>query len=479
MDVTDMVEYNIEVLNRYDLTHSFFHVSREDPTVGFDFDATHYAGHIHPRIARIGLREEDETLSLRLILGSHLALHLRHQLEEQHGYTSTVGISTSKLLSKLVGNLNKPKGQTTLVPPYDHDEAGSSNVRLFVDQYEIGKIPRIGHKLAQQIREYVLGHPAKFDNHEGGLVYGESKEVVTVGQVRQAPDMSAEFLSKLLAGPGFPHDSGHKIFALLHGVDEGEVAEARNVPRQISIEDSYLRLDSMDQVTKELEMLAARLVDRMRVDLTEPKNDEEGTAHDNGITTEIKRRWIGRPETLRLTTRPRLPLNADGTRTRTFKRISRSAPIPSFIFNLNDKVHAVAEKLVAEALVPLFKRLHPERKWDLSLVNVAVTNMTDTASGKKGATGRDIETMFKRQDTVLDCFKVMEESTLDSGNVIQLANDEATFDDDFDDFDDQYSDAESDTSMQETIYLCSICKQRMPAFAKMAHERFHEMERRQ
>lgn len=54
-------------------------------------------------------------------------------------------VGTSKLLSKLVGNLNKPKSQTTLLPPYEPKASdGRSNVIDFIDGHDIGKIPGIG-----------------------------------------------------------------------------------------------------------------------------------------------------------------------------------------------------------------------------------------------------------------------------------------------------------------------------------------------
>jgi DNA polymerase iota len=85
------------------------------------------------------------SLQWGLVLGSHLANYLRRQLKEQKGYTSTVGISTSKMLSKLVGNANKPDAQTTLLPP------SPSNVTAFIDNHEVGKIPGIGFKMVRPI----------------------------------------------------------------------------------------------------------------------------------------------------------------------------------------------------------------------------------------------------------------------------------------------------------------------------------------
>lgn len=243
MDVTDMIDYNVGLLNHNDLATSFFHLDPNDPTIGFLFDASRVFGHTFPKhveaceapavsISNPSCNDSDDLL-LRLRLGSHLAEHLRHQLEEQKGYTSTVGISTNKLLSKLVGNVNKPKNQTTLLPPYSSPTGGAAgNVTMFVDDHDIGKVPGIGFKMAQKIRNHVLGRPAAFD---AGLVYGPTKENVKVRDVRTLDDMGPELLGRVFAGAGVPKDLGEKVWGLINGVDVTEVAKAKAVPQQISI----------------------------------------------------------------------------------------------------------------------------------------------------------------------------------------------------------------------------------------------------
>lgn len=150
MDVTDLVDYNSALLNHNDFTTSFFHLDHNDPIVGFPFDASNVCGHTFPESSKFvstdsSFSNDSVDLLLRLRLGSHLAGHLRQQLEEQQGYTCTVGIGTNKLNSKLVGNLNKPNGQTTLVPPYNPEPRdGRSNVIDFIGGHDIGKIPGIG-----------------------------------------------------------------------------------------------------------------------------------------------------------------------------------------------------------------------------------------------------------------------------------------------------------------------------------------------
>lgn len=486
MDVTDMVEYNMETINRHNLKHSFFQMSRDDPTQGFEFDGTSFAGHTYPKDLESTYSAHDtvDGLTLRLRLGSHLALFMRHQLEQHKGYTSTVGIGTNKLLAKLVGNMNKPKGQTTLMPSIGDAEAQLSNVSTFMDSHEIGKVPGIGFKLAQKLREFILQRQAVFDFEN----YGGTKERVTVSDVRNHQEVDFEKLEKLLGGPGSPHGIGYKVWCLLHGVDDMEVSQHRQVPRQISIEDSYLRLDTMPELLKEFNALARSLITRMRIDLLVDEDDFEESKDDpvsdgtNQVDSSLAgKKWLAHPKTLRLTTRPRTPLRQDGTRERTMKRISHSCPLPNFIFSLQENSDALAEKLVGSVLIGMFRKLHPEKAWwNMSLVNVAVTNMAEAAGESKTAKGRDIGNMFKRQDDVLRDFRVTEaddieppdaldrstnglESGLDVGLITTSKND----DDDENGWDD------GEDSLNIAMDFCDICRSSVPAFAMVAHKRFH------
>ena len=472
MDVTDVVDYNIDVLNPHSLASSFFQTSREDPTQGFAFDASKIAGHTYPKDchASLGAQGDDEALLQRLILGSHYAQHVRHALELQKGYTCTVGISTSKLLSKLVGNLHKPKGQTTILPPYNATAAA------FIDAHDIGKIPGIGFKLSQKLREHILRRPAPFD---AGLVYGGTKEKIAVADVRSDPDVNPEMLEKLLAGPGSPHGIGWKVWCLLHGVDDTEVGLAKSVPSQISIEDSYIRLDTMPELVKELTTLSRSLLSRMRIDLCSTVDDSDGEYDSPAPKT-----WLAYPKTLRLTTRPRQPLQPDGTRVRSFKRISHSAPLPNFVFGLHDAVDDLAERLVRESLLNMFRKLHPEKGgWNLSLVNLAVTNMAEAAGDSRTAKGRDVGTMFKRQDEVLKDFRIIDEVE-ESTAVPELVHEDEAEDWDESGIDsgDMHGSGQDDWGEPKDALAdgdaaddrCIVCGMRLPPFAMGAHMRFHD-----
>jgi DNA polymerase iota len=242
----------------------------------------------------------------------------------------------------------------------------------------------------------------------------------------------------------------------------------------------------------------------MHVDLLEDKPDHP-SPNDADMTVvesisdsalENKKRWLAHPKTLRLTTRPRPPPNPDGSRSRTFNRISRSAPIPNFLFNLTERVDVLAERLVADVLVPLFRKLHPEKsRWNLSLVNIAVVNIIDAASDNKDGMGRDISKMFKTQDNVLKQWKVQDRNYLPdiyaeaetekefalvsetkrtspvthrgSEDVLPRSQDSTVGRDD----DGWYSDG--DTPGETSTFMCDTCGAKMPTFAMLAHSRWH------
>jgi DNA polymerase iota len=483
-----MVEHNLSLLNPNDVLNSFFCLDKDDPTVGFAYDASRVFGPTFPAKPKVISSPQDDPLLQRLILGSHLATHLRHELEKEKGYTATVGIATNKILSKLVGNANKPYNQTTLIPSYDDTPSADSHVTQFLDQHDIGKIPGIGFKLAQKIRGHVLGRAANINE---GLMYGGTIEKVTVRDVRLFSGMGPELLEEILSGHGSQKGIGGRIWDLLHGIDDTEVSKAKRVPTQISQEDSYMKyLRTFEDVRKQLLLLAKRLLVRMHLDLMEDDVDDDD---DETHTAEpTKRRWLAHPRTLRLSTRPRSLPNADRIRARTFSRISRSAPFPNFAFSLSENVTTLAERMVETCLVPMFRQLHPQQsEFHLSLINVACTNMAETAANTKDSDGRDIGRMFRNQDDVLKDFKVTEPfernelktlPPLDNGKDSRFSTEpDAEMDVwDEEEDDDSYqhwssSDNTPGPDSAESTFECPVCQAMIPAFASAAHMRYHDV----
>ena len=474
LDCTDMVDYNANLLNHNDLSNSFFCMDRADPTAGFSFDASSIFGPTYPpKDNALGTNKPSDGLSdahlrLRLVLGSHLARHLRHELESQRGYSATVGVGTNKIVSKLVGNLQKPGNQTTITPPYEPVGSATATVTAFMDTHDIGKVPGVGFKLAQKIRQKILGRTPTF---QAGLVYGGTKESISVQNVRLHPGMGPEMLEEVLSGPGSQKGIGGKVWELLHGIDDSEVAKAKRVPSQVSQEDSYMKyLYSFDQVRKQLHLLSERLIIRMHIDLMEDDDELEGDMQQ-------QRRWLAHPRTLRLTTRPRPAPGPDGVRPRTFQRISRSAPMPNFVFSLQDTPSALAERLVDDSLVPMFRKLHPETSgWNLSLINVACTNMAETAADSKDSSGRDIGRMFRRQEDFLKDFRLVDEAP-DDDKQLSLATSNGAACSPASSHGELASDQEWDAEPPEDVddvHECTICDARIPVFAAAAHSQYHE-----
>ncbi|KAL3594898.1 hypothetical protein FPOAC2_09215 [Fusarium poae] len=446
MDVTDIIEYNLSCLNLEFLDNSFFFLSKNDPERGFRCDLTSIAGCVEGTASPTP--DSKSPAYLRLVLGSHLAQFLRLQVEEKYGFTSTCGISTNKMLSKLVGSKNKPRNQTTLLATTE------DGVIAFVDAHKLRRIPGLGFKIVQ-----ALGTHAGADMSKGISEIPElSDNPVTVANVRLHPSITPATIETLLMGPGAEKGVGARIWGLLHGVDGTEVKEASDVPSQISIEDTYKGLDTMAQITEELHKLSCSLVRRMRVDLLaiEPGADTLGT-----------QKWIARPKTLRLSLRSWAYLH--GAQGQAYGRVSRSGPMPNYVFDVKDDIEHIAEKLVLDSLLPLLRRLSPEKgqRWNLQMLNLCVANMVVGAADDKTGAGRDISVMFKRQDEVLKPFQIKEEQDVgqvgDHEHPVSEGEDEDGEDND------------DDWDMGDNV-SCPLCGNSIPMFAVPAHQRYHEME---
>ncbi|KAH6640714.1 hypothetical protein F5144DRAFT_544868 [Chaetomium tenue] len=320
LDVTDIVSYNVELLNKNSLRQSYFCLSRSDPEVGFEYDATCFAGCV---LGGDGVPSYENALCMRLLVASHLARYLRLKIEEE-GYTSACGISTSKLLAKLAGDKNKPQNQTVLLALCQED------VFSFMDEHSLRKVPGIGSKTTRVLEGFVLGKEPEPDTH--------SMECsTTVGQVRTHPGIAPATLARLLSGPGSEKGLGPKVWALLHGVDDTDVKPARDVPTQISIEDSYRGLNHPSEIHRELLAITTSLLRRMHTDLLAEDDDEHESPHPTTTTT-APRRWLARPKTIRLSTRPFTTPQDD--KPYNWARHSRSCPLPSFVFHTSSATNS-------------------------------------------------------------------------------------------------------------------------------------------
>ncbi|OHE97646.1 impB/mucB/samB family protein, partial [Colletotrichum orchidophilum] len=457
MDVTDIINYNMFCLNRASLTESFFHLSKKDPEKGFICDLTKVAGCVYGERSDAG--DLDNSAYVRLLLASHLAFHLRMRLEEDFGFTASVGVSTNKLLSKLVGSVNKPRNQTTLIS-LDDDAV----VTEFMDAHSVRKVPGIGFKTSRALEDRFLAMPLGPDDAD------RETSPLKVYDVRSHEQTSPEALEKLLGGPGSERGVGERVWGLLHGVDDTEVKDASDVPSQISIEDTFKGLESVGQIEGELRKISASLVRRMRTDLL---------VDDDSIELGSQR-WIAHPKTLRLSIRswpsdstPGFPRHSNPE----FQRISRSQPLPNFIFNTKETPEFIADRLTTEILLPTVKKFYPAgHRWNLQLLNVCVANMAASGSEAGPGVGRDISVMFRKQDDVLRQWKidttVVEEEGDDDDAQHQSISDEEVEEMEVEEFDDEGGSWEGD----EVTARCPLCGHSIPPFALAAHARFHDFE---
>jgi DNA polymerase iota len=169
--------------------------------------------------------------------------------------------------------------------------------------------------------------------------------------------------------------------------------------------------------------------------------------------------------------------------------------MPSIAFSDSNSIEAIAERVVHDSLVPLFHKLHPDASdWDLSLINVCATNMSQLASDDRDGAGRDISSMFRRQVEVLKEWTVKddisddlnvssnEDVVLDTPTAMTDANisEEVSHENQEDEekfvqpthSDEDALDSEEAVGVGE---VCEICGAYMPVFAIVAHERFHSM----
>ncbi|KAK3297722.1 uncharacterized protein B0H64DRAFT_319790 [Chaetomium fimeti] len=492
LDVTDLVSYNVALLNRSSLSQSYFCLSRSDPEIGFEYDATAFAGCV---LGGDGVQSYENVLYMRLLVASHLARYLRLKIEGE-GYTSACGISTNKLLAKLVGDKNKPRNQTVLLALRQED------VLSFMDEHGLRKVPGIGSKTTRVLEGFVLGKEPEPDTHT-------MECSTTVGQVRTHPDICPATLSRILSSPGSEKSLGTKVWTLLHGVDDTDVKPARDIPTQISIEDSYRGLNHPSEIHRELLAITTSLLRRMHADLLAEEDDEP-----THPTT--ARRWLARPKTIRLSTRPYTSPQDD--KPYNWARQSRSCPLPSFVFHTTSSVtttspadlERTASRLVAETLLPLFHKINSPPVppaapsppipitttaavggWNIGLMNVCVTNMSGDIGGSSGG---DIGAMFRRQEGVLREFTVYDTA---EGGDRSVEEGGASGDDDHHEGSheggeekgvgaeglvEMETEAEVDDAWDndeapddQDAALCPLCERLVPRFAVLAHERYHSL----
>ena len=323
---------------------------------------------------------------------SCLAKAIRSDLAHELGFTSSAGISTAKILAKLVGAEHKPDDQTTILP-----EAHLG----YIGQMPAFKIPGLGANMLRRLvpalaqvrdRERDSGWPSGSDREsnlsteqiigvfeEGSEEEEDEPEVsdneLALGSVRatrQDPaeqhtmtglrDLLVDDIRQHLSLPSaislFGEERGRWLYNVAHARDDSRVIASALYPTVISIEDSFQHCELRQVVERRLEELAVDLVRRMEGDL----RSADG-------------KWALYPSSVRLTVRHR-QLVVSGIAHK-HRRVSKTARCPVEVFDSSSEPEQRARLLVRRSLMPLFDQLvERQASWDLSLLNIAVTDLT-------------------------------------------------------------------------------------------------------
>ncbi len=151
----------------------------------------------------------DITGSQRLYgLPGQIARTIKERIRSETGLTCSVGAAPNKFLAKIASDMNKPDGLTLIAP---------EQVQDFVETLPIGKVPGVGQRAQQQLRE--LG-------------------IRTLGQVKACP---MELLVRKMG------KFGHRLTDLAHGRDDTPVTP-QSETKSISTETTLSR-DTHDRET--------------------------------------------------------------------------------------------------------------------------------------------------------------------------------------------------------------------------------------
>ena len=278
--------------------------------------------------------------------------------------------------------------------------------------------------------------------HIGGL---------TVGKVRTSTTAN-DFLT------WFGARLGHRLWGLLHGIDDTEVIPTPPFPKQLSVEDSYPDNSTTSSMFHNLGILTKSLVRRLDLDLR------------------IGDVYVRFPRTLRLSMR-------NG---RQLARESKSARMPVDLFDLaiptERRVESVGRTVnaLAKAIVAGWPA-----GWKIGVINIAATDLTEEIPGR-GIQGfierskkedqidwefirelpEDIRTEVLRQHHLPS--KQLEGSRVGEEKFMVYVNNEVQ-----DDTDDEWDDGDYG-EMEDTKETCGICGVRIFSWMTDAHARYHE-----
>ncbi|KAM6167174.1 DNA polymerase iota [Erethizon dorsatum] len=210
VDLTEVVEKRLQQLQSDELT------------------AVTVSGHVYSNKSV----NFNDTMHIRLLIGSQIAAEMREAMYNQLGLTGCAGIASNKLLAKLVSGVFKPNQQTVLLPESCQD--------LILGLKHVKEIPGIGYKTAKCL------------------------EALGIHSVRDLQTFSSEILEKELGISVAQH-----IQKLSFGEDNSPVMPS-GPPQSFSEEESLKKCSSEVEAKKKIEELLALLLNRVCQDGRKP-----------------------------------------------------------------------------------------------------------------------------------------------------------------------------------------------------------------
>eukprot|EP00471_Norrisiella_sphaerica_P008820 CAMPEP_0184496988 /NCGR_PEP_ID=MMETSP0113_2-20130426/35416_1 /TAXON_ID=91329 /ORGANISM="Norrisiella sphaerica, Strain BC52" /LENGTH=571 /DNA_ID=CAMNT_0026883899 /DNA_START=153 /DNA_END=1868 /DNA_ORIENTATION=- len=271
----------------------------------------------------------------KLQTASHLAQKIRTELFRKLGYTASAGISTSKLMAKLCGEVHKPNQQTTMLPAYTPD---------FLSALRVRKLPGCGYASSKKL-------------HDLGIIY-----------VTELRELSKQKLISVLG-----ESIGSRLYMICRGQDDSEV-RPREKEKTMSEEDSFLGSNNVVDVESRISRLLLGLI--KRIDRRFQKHGEL-------------------PSLLRLTIRDRVAAKKNEQKSGYFGgRSSKQTGVQISLFHPEETKR---EEKAIEILMQLFFKLVPRSlHFHLTLLNVAVGRFQPFGGAYGKQTG--IKSFFYRDE---------------------------------------------------------------------------------
>lgn len=164
----------------------------------------------------------------RLIIGSYIAKEIRDKLYSELKITTCAGIAHNKILSKLVGSINKPNKQTTLAP--------CCATTFLSSLGPVRNIPGIGTKIEIQLKE------------------------INIETVQDLQDIDFDKLQKKIG-----YETAVRFKDLSYGRDIS-VVRPTGKPKTIGIEDSCKTICLKSDVEEKFRLLLVRLLKQVSED---------------------------------------------------------------------------------------------------------------------------------------------------------------------------------------------------------------------